>query len=227
MKRITTFAATHFSALQKPRRLVYITLLLLLILISSPRFSNAQSKDRDYPTWLTSNEISGELTPANKKANYYYAFMAGPGELTITVTVESGPGYYADSVNFELFDEDAKSLTSKYVSSISGRSEQAVERINVTRRQRILLRLAFDGTGPYRSPGKYRVRFGGAIDASRDEETSGGTDPVSRMEAASNAQRRKESGDCLPKSGTLIIKMKDGSKKIIDLNEAETITVVP
>jgi hypothetical protein len=33
--------------------------------------------------------------------------------------------------------------------------------------------------------------------------------------------------DCLPKQGTLIIKMKDGSKKIIDLGEAETITVVP
>jgi len=35
------------------------------------------------------------------------------------------------------------------------------------------------------------------------------------------------SSDCLPKQGTLIIKMKDGSKKIIDLSEAETITVVP
>ena len=30
-----------------------------------------------------------------------------------------------------------------------------------------------------------------------------------------------------PKKGTMIIKMKDGSKKIIDLSEAEKITVVP
>lgn len=32
--------------------------------------------------------------------------------------------------------------------------------------------------------------------------------------------------ECLPKQGTLIIKMKGGSKKIIDLSEAATITVV-
>jgi hypothetical protein len=33
--------------------------------------------------------------------------------------------------------------------------------------------------------------------------------------------------ECLPKQGTLIVKMKDGSKKIIDLSEAETVTIVP
>ena len=33
--------------------------------------------------------------------------------------------------------------------------------------------------------------------------------------------------NCLPKQGTLIIKMKDGSKKIVDLSDAETVTVVP
>lgn len=35
------------------------------------------------------------------------------------------------------------------------------------------------------------------------------------------------SANCLPKRGTLIVKMKDGSKKMIDLSEAQAITVVP
>jgi len=43
---------------------------------------------------------------------------------------------------------------------------------------------------------------------------------------ASRAMNRP-SADCLPKRGTLIIKMKNGSKKIIDLSEAETLTFVP
>lgn len=43
----------------------------------------------------------------------------------------------------------------------------------------------------------------------------------------SDVLENKKTDNCLPKRGTLIIKMKDGSKKIIDLSEAETITVVP
>jgi hypothetical protein len=32
---------------------------------------------------------------------------------------------------------------------------------------------------------------------------------------------------CLPKQGTLIIRMKDGSKRVVDLSDADTFTVVP
>jgi hypothetical protein len=73
MKRIPTFATFHFSASRKTYRLIYSTLAFLII-ISSSALTNAQSKDRDNPTRLASNEISGVID-SDSKGNFYYYLM--------------------------------------------------------------------------------------------------------------------------------------------------------
>lgn len=187
---------------------------LMLILMLSPS-SNAQSKDRDNPTRLTSNVISGSINAETYGDNYHYTFGAGPGEVTITLTVESEKGLFnINSISYDLFDRDARRLGGKFVMASSGRSEQSVERITVSRRQPLLLRVIVQNNS---GSGNFRLRLSGAVDAG---QSPGGVD-------LSDLIPKDTKADCLPKQGTLIVKMKDGSKKIIDLSEAQEVTIVP
>jgi hypothetical protein len=76
--------------------------LSLLILTVYSGAGIAQSTDRDNPTPLTTNEIRGSGT--GKKVEYYYTFLAGPGE--VVLTVDSGAKGSFSLVEVELFDYD-------------------------------------------------------------------------------------------------------------------------
>ena len=54
----------------------------LLVLITATGSAFAQSTDRDHPTAFTSDEVQGELN--GEEIEYFYSFIAGPGEATIT-----------------------------------------------------------------------------------------------------------------------------------------------
>jgi hypothetical protein len=131
-----------------------------------------------------------------------------------------GPGSLTTSqYSVAVLDENSKELGSKFVTAGGGNSEQQVLRVNVPRKQVVLFRLrmsAMIGGGI----ATYRVRIGGAVSINQQNESMDST-PSDIFGA------EKKNGDCLPKQGTLIIRMKDGSKKIIDLSEAETVTVIP
>jgi hypothetical protein len=200
MKRDNLFAASSLSVLQKS------AVILLLTLNATVGSANPQSKDRDNPTRLTTNVISGAISTDNNKDNYHYSFVAGPGEVTITLTVESGSGSVS-STGFDLYDEDAKKIAGKYVTASGGRSEQVVERVNVTRRQPLLLRIV---VASIMGSGSYRLRLSGVVDSSQDRSSS---------------RDNTDNPECLPKRGILRVKMKDGSVRRIDLGEAEEITI--
>lgn len=195
-------------------------IICFLVLVVLSGVANAQSKDRDNPTRLNSNTISG-LVDSETRGNYYfYSFTANPGEVSITLTVE--PGRKANDsaliaftgVSFILYDRNAAEIAGKEVSTADTTgSKQAVARVEITRRQLLVLGIHIPDKSPWNSVGgKYRVRIDGA------DLGQGGS---------SLSTDKTDSSGCLPKQGTLIIKMKDGSKKIIDLGEAETVTVVP
>lgn len=231
MKQITTFDASRYSASWTFYRLRY-SALALLVIIGMSALTNAQSKDRDNPTRLTSNEISGVIDSDSKGSSYYYSFMAGPGEVSITLTVEPGremhpvgsPGL--KSVIFTLFDRNAETLTSKEAATYDGgEPKQVVARVEVNRRQLVLLGIKIPGGAAFDGVGKYRVRISGTVDFPTGGNNPGavrGSDFDTPIRLATDKK-----GDCLPKQGTLIVKMKDGTKKIIDLSEAEEVTIVP
>lgn len=197
----------------KPARILALSFLFLAI--TSVGSASAQSKDRDNPTPLTSNEISGLIDRDNRGDNYHYTFVAGPGEVTITLSVEAGRESYYNYVEFDLFDEDAKRITNGFVQASSGKTEQTVKHINFTRRQSVLLRISI--TDNHYRDGKYRLRLGGAVNIGR-----GGFDPVPRPQ-----RDNTDNPECLLKKGILRVKMKDGSVRRIDLSEAEEITIEP
>ena len=65
--------------------------------------ASAQSSDRDHPTIVKSNELTGDVDANGKE--YFYSFVARPGELTIMADIKangSGAG-----VAYEFLNEDA------------------------------------------------------------------------------------------------------------------------
>jgi hypothetical protein len=217
MKPNIAFVATRHSALREPYRWIYTTIMLLLTPIAFVSSTNAQSKDRDNPTPLTSNEISDTIRPDNKGDNYHYSFVAGSGEITITLTVVSGG--HVNQVHFDLYDEDAKWIAGKTVTAGRGTSEQVVEHVQITRRQPVLLRIILSRF--YFGPGKYRVHISGAVDFG--DHRSGGIGSTDELRAI--FADPQECLQLLPKTGALRVKMKDGSIKRIDLSQTEEITI--
>src|SRR4051812_18790452 len=98
-----------------------VTLLLLLATTTAP--VTAQSTDRDHPTALTSNMIKG--TGTGKKAEYFYSFSAGPGDLILTIDLSATAG--ATSAEIELFDSESKIFY--YYPNATPQNEHAVKHL--------------------------------------------------------------------------------------------------
>jgi hypothetical protein len=218
MKRIMGSMEIHPYPLMKVTRWL-ILVGALLITIASVDSATAQSTDRKNPTRLTSNEVSG-LIGGNLGDSYYYTFIAGPGRIRLTLTIEGGKGMLTyNAIEIEVFNEKVRKIASASVTSISGRSAQRTLPVNFSRRERVLLRINVPEGNQVSA--KYRLRLSGAI------ELAQGTGEANGNVAGVGERSRNESGNCVPKQGTLVIKMKDGSRRIIDLGETESVTIVP
>src|SRR5947207_456913 len=95
------------------RHVARFVMIQLLILISLIGVAIAQSKDRNRPTQLSSKEISGVIG-GNVGESYFYSFRAGPGDVTIKLSVEAGDSP-SNAVNFELRDDDNRPIMSSYL----------------------------------------------------------------------------------------------------------------
>lgn len=112
----------------------------LVLLIAATGSAAAQSTDRNRPTPLTSNELSGELH--GNGGETFYSFVAGPGELTIVVEVKSTDGTLA--MPFELLNAngaDALVCCEFAQADAPGQIGRAVKSIRLRRRQTVILHL--------------------------------------------------------------------------------------
>lgn len=131
---------------------------LLFIAVTLSGSAAAQSKDRDHPTPVKANEINGELDASGDE--YFYSFLAGPGELTIMVDVKSSTGQAL--LNFELLDRNAAAaiLCCEYAqANEDGQSARVVKSVRLGKRQTVVLHVTIGQAGR----GTYRVRFSGAV----------------------------------------------------------------
>lgn len=208
------------------RRRIYAVFFSFLALIVLVGVAHAQSKKIENPTPLTSDEISGVIDNSTKDdVYYYYSFWANPGDVKVTITVEpnlNSQSVGLTSVEIILVDSNSEVIVKKAVSPPLGAQQStAGVQVQIVKREPLILGIKLPGGMNFDGTGKYKVRIDGAVEF--------GEKRGERKEALDTALERdgNKNGDCLSKQGTLIIKMKDGSKKIIDLSEAETITVVP
>jgi hypothetical protein len=184
----------------------------LLTLVASVGWAAGPSTDRDHPTPLTSNGIKG--TSTEKAGEYYYSFIAGPGEVALTLDAMHGsmPGYLCSSSSLpglfpcttaeaELFDMNAERLLSVKVQSQAGKSERKVGRVKIRNRQPLVMRVRLDANAEW-----YLARVEGAVQFGQAGQA--GETPSSHH-------------------GKLHIEMDDGSVQDVDLSHVRRLTIEP
>jgi hypothetical protein len=207
-------------------------LFVFLRLFVLANVANAQSKDKDNPTRLTSNEISQPIYADNRNETIYYSFEAGPGEVTITLNLKTARNKEGgkNEVQTVLFNETGKILVSIYASATKmpdpyqteAGNKQQVASFALSRRQKVTMSILF--TNANTPGGNYQLLLGGAVNVSQDAPAKRERVRVPAVLPARTddytealySDLSSELQERLPKKGTLNLKMKDGSIKRID-----------
>lgn len=146
------------------KRKTFDFLALCFLTMALPFAGIAQSRDRDHPRPMRSSELKGDLDGSGEES--FYSFVGGPGEVKITVDVESSDGTAV--LEFELLDKNAanKIICCEFAQADSaGQSGRTVKATKLARSQTVVLHLT-QGKG---GRGVFRVRVDGAA-SFRDAE---------------------------------------------------------
>jgi hypothetical protein len=145
---------------------------------------------------------------------YFYSFVAGPGELTVTFEVTASATNAGATI--DLFDKNARSVISGLMAQgIDRGSERVVKSVRLGARQTLIMRLKAMsyGSSSGNAKGTFLVRLSGA--GAPKSETSGSID--------SQADERLG----LPASGILRLEMSDGTTQEINLSRVRRASVKP
>ena len=150
----------------------------LLALVSLSVSAAAQSTDRDNPTPLAANDIRGNAI--GKKVEYYYTFLAGPGE--VILTVDSGAKGSFSQLEAQLFDLDAEKLAQVQNLPYPGETSRKVTRASFGAQQPVLLRIFLD-----RDAAQYLVRVSGAVQIAGADASFSGTPAATTAPTATDS----------------------------------------
>jgi hypothetical protein len=236
-------------------RIIDLIASICLIIISTT-VATAQSAERNAPTPITSNVITGEED--GRAFAHYYSFTAGPGELVMKV--DGKTDRYSTGFTVRLFDLDGRRL--ERIGLVADRlGVQETKRLRLARKQSMLIEVAGGANRLVRNF-SYTIRLDGVIElpAALDEamtpagtssETSStpttpssgapveptpGTPVEAPAESTSSTTASGSSGVRLPfrfgeisfpATGKLFIEMKDGTVTELDLRQVQRITIRP
>jgi hypothetical protein len=188
-----------------------VAALLLLTSFVGSAAAQSESSDRDNPIRITAGEISMRVAPERE---LYYAFTAGPGEVTLTFDVLKQQKPSFANARLILFNTDAKVIrfldNSEHLDLRSWLTdERVIRRVRFDRRQQVIMRITTTGT----DPGKFRLRLTGAVDLGQ---------------ATSHASALpQETMFLLPARGAMHVEMNDGTVQQINLSDVRRVTVRP
>lgn len=151
------------------RCLLYSVFLCALMLATSSATAIAQSTDKDHPTVVSSNEILGPGT--TEKTDYYYAFSAEPGTVTLTFDVKSDRNASVAGFDYEVLDAQSKRLASGTLDPLHGAGKRVVDsvKVNGPGTQQLVLKLTIT-----QSVEAYRVQLGRPVDVASAASTTSG-----------------------------------------------------
>lgn len=205
---------------------IFIALFALVFALAVASVS-AQSSDRDNPTPLGSDEISGSFIDHQRDNNkeIFYSFTAGPGELTITFDVKNRSRGDMASMAFELLPRNGSStalLCCEGAQSGDGGTGREVANVRLTKRQTVILHITNASVGG----GTFHVRLSGAS-ASFGGSDSRGNEGRGDNDGNDNGRGRGRGGEPVdvPSTGILHIRMKNGTVQDIDLGRVRDISI--
>jgi hypothetical protein len=178
--------------------ILFNLLAIFAIAVVSNQAAFAQSTNRDRPTPLGSNQLSGELS--GDDTEYFFAFVAGPGELTVSLDIKAADANAGAML--DLLDKGSRPLIPQMLAQgVNRGTERVVQTVQLKHRQSILMRLKGIRYGSSGGRGNYVVRFGGVA----APKVSEGDQPGDRLG--------------LPARGMIRLEMNDGSVHEINLSE--------
>ncbi|MEO7969983.1 MAG: hypothetical protein ABI698_01695 [bacterium] len=135
-----------------------LSLMAMLLLGATARSASAQSTDQDSPTPFTANEIKG--TGTDDKTEYFYAFSADPGDVTLTFDVKADKNASLSGFDYEVLNAKGKRLAGGFLDPVRGESKRAIATVSVKGpgTQSLLLKLTVT-----EYVATYRVRLGGSV----------------------------------------------------------------
>ena len=198
------------------------TVIFALTLMMGAATAFAQSSDRDNPIALTSSDISGNMNDHDRET--FYSFTAGPGAVSITVDVNAS----RDEQGLLTFDVLARNGATSIACCFGaqgngGGTGRDVANFTLARRQTVILHTK---NGPI-GGGTFNIRvtgagisFAGASNAEGYGQGSGNDNDRGR------GDRGRDQIE-VPASGTLHIRMKNGTTQDINLSRVRSISVRP
>ena len=147
----------------------------------SPAFGQERSTDRDNPTVVTTNVITGDLDGTDTA--YFYKFTAGPGKLTVTIEVKAA-GTNAGAM-LDLFDARSRPILSDVLTQgIDGGTERTVNSVQISGKQDIVMKVKGLKYGDTGGTGTYKITLDGAVSLSKTPAPQGGGAAVNNGAAA-------------------------------------------
>ncbi|MEQ1921677.1 MAG: hypothetical protein ABL952_04130 [Pyrinomonadaceae bacterium] len=166
----------------------------LLILFTIPHFGQrAASQDGLMDSgYMTSGDISDDF--AGTDDEYFYKFMAKPGQLTITFEV-AGTKTNAGA-KLDLIGAGSKPILSNMTAeAVKGGSEQAFTTVTITKKQDVIIRIKGisygNGAG---NPGTYKIVIEGSAANFMGGEPSGGPAEGEVMDDTPAKEKGQETG---------------------------------
>lgn len=118
--------------------------------------AGAGSTDIDAPTRLTGNRIKGE--GIKKPVSYYYAFNAGPGDLTVTADARNVSAAFTDALLVGVYSLRSEKLCQHSLGNTT-LDKRGIVTCKFDKRQPVILRLDLSAETV-----DYRVKFDGPYD---------------------------------------------------------------
>jgi hypothetical protein len=219
------------------RRIVFS---LIAFILSTP-FTFAQSTDPANPTAIVGNQtvVKG---PKKNDQLHYFSFIAGPGEVTVSLIVKAKTG--STFVGIKVFDSEMKTISYHNMSADTSSPGMAMKKFDVGEKQTVVLSFTSDS-----SLGECTIKLGGAVEvaslpiADTDMQSQPPTSeaPPSTDAGSSGEVNTSQSGKNktmmmsildavgqrfnIPANGKLRIEMNDGSVQEIDLSQVKKILV--
>ncbi len=122
--------------------LIQKTILAITILLLVSVTGLAQSTSRNNPTPVRESDIRGEFN--QKDPEYFYSFIAEPGEMTFTLDVKAKN--YGGAIYCTLFDVNGRQIDAFEQVVSKGQSEKLIKRVLFVKRKKVVMRI-FSGNG--------------------------------------------------------------------------------
>ncbi len=140
------------------KRAVILAVLALSVAGFSPTTS-AQSTDLNFPTAVTTNELSGSIKARDigdsRLSSFFYTFDGGQGDVFINVVTRNFNG------DIDVFAAEGLRPLTKMVVYTDGGDNETGRLIYLRKPERLLLRV--EGRSPNDDPATFRIKFAGSF----------------------------------------------------------------